>query len=157
MNQVAAQAAPHNSPCSHFQPHHPTIQTALLANMTQNQLKSVYADAMHAGDQAAAAAIVRFMVDKPLARQTHGCLFCGPPTNRRIETVCGECVALLASLRQDQLKTAYRCAIEFNQSRKARAIRKFIEGAATDERTQTKHQRPAQRTAPLRMAGVGTP
>jgi len=130
----------------------------LLANMPQKQLKALHGEAIGSGDQDAAASISKFMVDRP---PQSGCLFCNEdgdyPTKRGTEIVCGNCVASLVDMTQSDLKRAYQLAMRSNQTRKAGAIRKFIEGETTNERTKKKHQRPTERESPLRMAGIGSP
>ena len=154
--------------CSPLQPRTPKLQLTtnppmktsevLLANMPQEQLKALHNNAIRSGDQDAAASLSKFMVDRP---PQSGCLLCNGdgdyPTKRSVEFVCGRCVVLLSEMSQGDLKTAYRMALDSNQSRKAGAIRKFIEGETTNERTKKKYQRPVERKSPLRMAGVGSP
>ena len=152
-----------------FQPRTPKLQPntnppmktseVLLANMSQKQLKALHREAIRTGDQGAAASISKYMlVDQP---PQSGCLYCSGcgdyPTKRSIEFVCGRCVVLLSEMSQGDLKTAYRMALDSIQTRKAGAIRKFIKGETTNERTKKKHQRPTERKSPLRMAGIGSP
>lgn len=134
-----------------------TIHTTLLANLPQSHLRSLHRQAVKDGDTAAAETIARFMVDR---LPETGCLFCNGasyyPVKRGVDFICPRCVVILSNAKKKDLRAGYEKAAQLNMPRKAKAIRKFIEGDI-NERGETEHQRSTPRISPLRLAGVGSP
>ena len=83
------------------------------------------------------------------------CLFCnGTEKNYKpgpdVEFICGTCVQLLLRADKEDLKRAYKKALDLGYSRKARAIETFLTEEKTIDRKTKKSKRDMERERPLR-------